>query len=89
MCQMSLRFTGVGDEQRGEFAIVSPGTDDGVFVDAPRGFIEEERSLRDVRVGLVKSDVTLALLLGIVEGMGRGERTKANWRLTFSRPNSK
>ncbi len=46
-------FTGVGNEHRGEFAIVSPGTNDGGFVDAARGFVEEERSLRDVRVRLI------------------------------------
>src|SRR5712692_6324285 len=47
-----------------------PGAGDGVFVDGAAGGVEEERGGRDIGLRAVEADVALALLLGIVEGMG-------------------
>ena len=72
---------GVVDEESGKLTVIIPGTDDGVFVDAPSGCVVEKRFGIEHRilggdVGLraVEADVTLALLLGIVEGVGVKER---------------
>ena len=57
----------VRDENGRKLAIIVPGAGDGVFVDLARGFVEEERRRRDVGLRPVETNVTLALLLGIVE----------------------
>jgi hypothetical protein len=61
---------GVGNEKRGEFAIVIPRAGDGVFVDLAGCFVKEERGWRNISLCAVEADVALALLLGIVERMG-------------------
>src|SRR5882672_10252727 len=67
-------FAGVSDQESGEFAVVLPGAGDGLFVDGAGGGVEEKRFGRDVSLRAVEADVTLALLFGIVEGMGVEER---------------
>lgn len=62
-------FAGVGDENSGEFAIVLPGAGDGLFVDRASGGVEEQRLRRDVGLGAIEADISLALLLGIVKRM--------------------
>ena len=64
----------VADQERRKFAIVVPGPGDGAFVDFLAFFIEEERNGRNVGVGAIEADITLALLLGIVERMRVKER---------------
>jgi hypothetical protein len=63
-------FAGLREEQRREFAIIRPGAGDGAFVDGAGFGVEEERDFGDISLGAVHADVTLRLLLGIVEGMG-------------------
>ena len=63
-------FARIGDEEGGEFAVILPGAGDGVFVDGAAGGVEEKRLGRDVGLRAVEADVALALLLGIVEGVG-------------------
>ena len=63
-------FSGVANQERGKFAIVVPGAGDGAFINFLAFFIEEERNGRNVGVGAIEADITLALLLGIVERMG-------------------
>src|SRR6267378_113218 len=60
---------GVGDQKRRELAVVVPGAGDGGFIDFLTPFVEEKRSGRNVGLRAVEADVTLALLLGIVERM--------------------
>src|SRR5208283_194865 len=59
----------VGNQKRRQLAIIGPGARDGSFVNGPRCFVEEKRNRRDVGLGPVEAHVTLALLLGVVEGM--------------------
>src|SRR6267143_6341782 len=47
-----------------------PGAGDGLLVDGAGGGVEEKGFGRDVGLRAVESDVALALLLGIVKGMG-------------------
>ena len=67
-------FAGLRKKERGKFAIVRPGAGDGSFVDGAGFGVEEERDRGDVGLGTVHADITLALLLGIVERMGVKER---------------
>ena len=60
---------GVGSQQSGDLAVESPSADQRVFVNVPRGFVEEERDRRNVGLGAIETDVALALLLGIVKRM--------------------
>src|SRR5258705_859968 len=53
-----------------------PSGGDGLFVDGAGGGVEEKRLGRDVGLRAVEADVTLALLLGIVEGVSVEERPK-------------
>ena len=62
--------TGVVDEEKREFAVGVPGAGDGLFVDGAVGVVEEERRGWDVGLRAIEADVALALLLGIVEGVG-------------------
>ncbi len=59
----------VADEKRRKLAIVVPGPGDGGFVEFLAFFIEEERRGRDVGLRAVQTNVALALLFGIIEGM--------------------
>lgn len=47
-----------------------PGAGDGLFVDGTMGVVEEERRIWDVGLRAIEADVALALLFGIVEGVG-------------------
>ena len=67
-------FAGLRKKERRKFAIVGPSTGDGAFVDGAGFGVEEERDRGDVGLGTVHADITLALLLGIVERMGVKER---------------
>ena len=69
-------FAGVGDEQRGELAVVIPRARDGSFVNFLAAFIKKQRNRRNVGVRAIQADVSLALLLGIVERMRVQETTK-------------
>ncbi len=60
---------GVDDQKRGKFAVVVPSAGDGGFVEFLTACVEEERRGRNVGLGAIEADVTLALLLGIVKGM--------------------
>ena len=51
-------------------AIVGPRAGDDGFVDLAGAFIEEERDGGNVGLGAIETDVALALLFGIVKGMG-------------------
>ena len=61
---------GVVDEEEREFAVGVPGAGDGLFVDGAMGVVEKEGRRRDVGLRAIQADVALALLLGIVEGVG-------------------
>lgn len=61
---------GVVDEEEREFAVGVPGAGDGLFVDSAMSVVEKEGRGRDVGLGAIEPDVALALLLGIVEGVG-------------------
>ncbi len=61
---------GVVDEESGELAVIVPGADDGLLVDSAMGVVEKERGGWDVGLRTIEADVALALLLGIVEGVG-------------------
>ncbi len=61
---------GVVDEESGEFAVRVPGAGDGLFVDGAMRVVEKKGSGRDVGLRAIEADVALALLLGIVEGVG-------------------
>jgi hypothetical protein len=60
----------VVDEEGGEFAIGVPGAGDGLFVDGAMNVVEKKRRRRDISLSAIEADVALALLLGVVEGMG-------------------
>ncbi len=65
---------GVVDEEKREFTVGLPGAGDGLFVDGAVSVVEEERRRRDVGLRAIEADVTLALLLGIIEGVSVEER---------------
>jgi hypothetical protein len=60
----------VGNQEQGKLAIVGPRADDGGFVNLAGAFIEEERDGGNVGLGAIETDVALALLFGIIEGVG-------------------
>jgi hypothetical protein len=63
-------FAGIWNEEGGEFAIVSPGADDGLLVDFLGVPVEIQIDLGNIGLRVVQADVALALLLGIVKRMG-------------------
>ena len=67
-------FAGLRKKKRRKFAVIRPGAGDSPFIDAAGFGVEEERNRGDVGLGTVHADITLALLLGIVERMGVKER---------------
>src|SRR5579863_676525 len=62
------------NENGGEFPIVSPGASNRSFVNLARGLVEEKRRGRDVSLGAIQADVSLALLLRIVKRMSVKKR---------------
>src|SRR2546430_12275223 len=66
-------FAGLRKEEGREFAVVGPGASDGSFVNGAGLSVEKERDGGDVGVRAIHANVTLALLLGIIERMRVGE----------------
>ena len=64
----------VSDQQSGNLTVVIPGFDDGLFIDFLARFAEVEIDGRNVGLDAVHSNVALALLFRIVEGMGMKKR---------------
>jgi hypothetical protein len=64
----------VGNQERGEFAVMLPAASDGLLVDRAAGGVEEKRLRRNIGLRAIEADVALALLLGIVKRMRVQER---------------
>ena len=64
----------LGFENLGELAIIRPGAGDGLLVNGALDRAEEIVFGRNVSLGAIQANVTLALLLGIIERMSMKER---------------
>jgi signal transduction histidine kinase len=69
MPYLAKDLASVGFQQIGERAVMFPGAGDGAFVNLALGRAESLAGPRDVGLRAVQSDVSLALLFGIVERM--------------------
>ena len=69
MPNVEKNFAGLRKKKRRQLAIVGPGSGDGSFIDSAGFGVEKERDRRNVGLRAIHADVTLALLLGIVERM--------------------